>query len=94
MADRYKRAKRYDVTGNSMVLSEDYDMAVHLLKSIEQYGYHKDQPIARHVREFLLAQSSIEPMQGAGQMCALCGNVHDLMSACPPRSQSRSKGVE
>lgn len=36
--------------------------------------------------------NGIEPVQGAGQMCALCGNVHDLMSACPPRSQSETEG--
>lgn len=29
-----------------------------------------------------LAQSA--PVTGAGQMCHLCRNVHDLMSACPP----------
>lgn len=45
--------KRYDVTGNSMVMSADFDKAVQLLKSIDEYGYHPEQPIARHVREFL-----------------------------------------
>lgn len=50
--------KRYDVTGNSLVSSADYDAAIRLLKSIDEYGYHKEQPIARYVREFLASQAS------------------------------------
>jgi hypothetical protein len=31
------------------------------------------------------AETSVAPIAGAGQLCRLCGNVHDLMSACPPK---------
>lgn len=32
--------------------------------------------------------TTVEPVLGAGQLCRLCNNVHDLMSACPPRTPS------
>jgi hypothetical protein len=31
------------------------------------------------------AETSVAPLAGADQLCHLCGNVHDLMSACPPK---------
>jgi hypothetical protein len=37
------------------------------------------------------ADVSIPPTDGVGTLCTQCSNLHDLMSACPPSSQSDAK---
>lgn len=34
-------------------------------------------------------ETSVEPVAGAGQLCQLCGHVHDLTSACPPNRKGK-----
>jgi hypothetical protein len=34
-------------------------------------------------------ETPVGPIAGAGEQCHLCNNIHDLMSACPPKGERK-----